>query len=194
MLESTDLAREDLRRYSRYVEGGIANPCQAFLAKHPKADPKWAYCNASVVIGEASPFVSQYEGDGRDDIPHDDPRWPVACACGRPFAADDEWQHNRHRLRRTPGGDLVTSRDAPPGAMWTLDWDHAELGPDGHSLYVMLPDGQDWNIDGFAKSGGKWTRRGVPPLIVASPSILTSGYHGFLGGGDGSRPGWLVEC
>ena len=44
----------------------------------------------------------------------------------------------------------------------------------------------------------KWTRRGDSfETLVLSPSILRLDgcrWHGYLGGADGSRPGWMVPC
>jgi hypothetical protein len=179
MVEATERARQSLRRF---VHGDRGKCTGAF-----------GYHNASVVLGDIDYPASEFDGDGK--LGHafkGDTRWPTHCPCGYPFTDADEWQDNRERLYRRPGSDEVfTSRKAPAGAMWRAPWyekDGECVGPDGQSLIVMLPDGVDWHIDGFASSGGRWTRQGVPPLVTASPSILTSKYHGFL------RNGWLEEC
>lgn len=170
LAERTDRARESLRRYAR-----LDAPCPATGAYH----------NASVDLGTDVPFAGEYNGSGRDDFPHDDPRWPTACACGYAFAEIDTWQHNLDRLYRDGGGRLFTLRDAPPGAMWDAQWaaDHWH-GNDGRCLYVKLPDGSDWCVDGpAANSDTGWQRTGEPPRITATPSIDSGGYHGFLQNG-----------
>lgn len=171
LLERTDLARRSFRRFVFSQEAKCASP--------------YGYHNASVPIAECEPFVSEFEGDDRVETSKDDPRWPKACPCGYEFQPEDQWQENLDRLYRAPDGKLAVPTGHAPGAMWNASW-YAERsgtgwqGPDGQSLFVILPDGVAWHIDGPAKGGGRWTREGVAPKITARPSILTSGYHGFL--------------
>lgn len=179
LLERVDLARSSLRRY---VDSATA-----------KCPLPHGYHDAKVVIADVEPFVSRFEGSGYDDVPHDDPRWPVACACGQAFAPGDHWQHNLDRLYRDPrDGKLYTTREAPAGAMWFCDWyakEQGYKGPDGRALVVKLPDGTEWLVDGPAtNSKTPWSRTGEPPMVTARPSILTHGYHGFLTNGR------LEEC
>lgn len=143
------------------------------------------YHNAAVVIGE-----TVYEGPddsagyGADRYPHDDPRWPTACACGYRFADDDPWQYNQDRIYRTSDGQLSTIDDLPPGAMYDAPW-FADFwhGDDGRCLVVVLPDKTPWVIDGPATNGAGWTRSGEPPGITARPSIASPNYHGWLNDG-----------
>jgi len=124
----------------------------------------------------------KWAGDGTQPWDHADIRWPKTCKhCGYAFKESDEWQHNLERLWRKVGTDEeYTIKNAPSGAMWYADWG-TWPGPDGKSLYVKLPDGVEWCIDGLATNSDKpWSRTGVPPTITARPSILTSNYHGFL--------------
>lgn len=121
------------------------------------------------------------------DWSHTDPLWPPRCegrGCDYAFTAADQWQVFQGHLFRTATGDLVTTRHAPPGAMWWNDW----RGTGDPDLFVMLPDGSEWNIDGPSSGGGGWQRAGVPPAITVTPSILTPRYHAFLTGGV------LVRC
>ncbi|HXF71498.1 MAG TPA: hypothetical protein VNO79_02680 [Actinomycetota bacterium] len=177
MLEPTGRERLSLRRYSARSKGG---PCPGEMGYH----------DARAVIGEA-----RDEGEPIGDThPHDDPRWPSACACGYVFAPDDHWQLFREDIyRRADTGEEVTLGEAPPGAMWYADW-MGRRGPDGHCLAVKLPGGFDWLVDYPAMGTDQpWQRTGTPPDVTASPSIgVPDGhggyrYHGFL------RAGWLEE-
>lgn len=131
----------------------------------------------------------------KDTLARDDPRWPTRCeACGYVFEADDprvidydeiylgpEGQRYHTRLTRLP---MPGAEPAPPGAMWHAPWmADAWRGPDGLALYLRLPDGHDWFIDGPSRSGGYWTRSGTPPRLTVTPSIASPGYHGWLNNG-----------
>lgn len=178
LAEPTGKERRFLRRYSNAALDSQECPTSG------------SYHDTMVALDEIDAEF-QILDDGRkvmkhacgDRWPHDDPRWPKTCECGYVFLDTDRWQLFHELLYRGPTGDIFTLRRAPTGAMWDAWWYHgaAEFkGPDGKSLVVMLPDGLEWVIDGPAKSGGHWTRTGEPPKITASPSILTSKYHGFL--------------
>jgi hypothetical protein len=131
-----------------------------------------------------------------DSIAHDDPRWPTKCEnCDRLFGPDDNWQVNQkeHWVRPDTGEiACVSLLEAPPGAMWDATWWRTfreKTYEDGVNLFVMLPDGAAWNVDGPSTSGGGgWARTGdpraVPPTVSATPSILTPAYHGFLTNGS----------
>jgi hypothetical protein len=136
-----------------------------------------------------------------------DSRWPVACACGRPFTDDDNRQVFTDTIyKRTDTGASMPLRDAPPGAMWDAWWlKRIAEGPDGRCLIVKLPNGNDWTIDGQAsnctmpddhqqKLHHCWVRHGEPPNITVDKngvtcaagagSILSGDYHGFLVNGE----------
>lgn len=113
MLEPANRVRRSLRRYVPLDKGKCPLP--------------YGYHDASAPLDEVA-------DDGRvaidDSWPHDDPRWPTHCACGYAFQPDDTWQLFRdHLFRRADTGELVTLRDAPPGAMWEAAWmvDHITL-------------------------------------------------------------------
>ena len=67
----------------------IAEPtgtCRLVLRRFCYGDRAGHWHDASAVIGEDEP-QSQRDEAGRklvtgDRVPHDDPRWPAACACG----------------------------------------------------------------------------------------------------------------
>lgn len=143
---------------------------------------------------EPAPLLRDERGFlvNKDVIPTDDPRWPMRCeACGYAFQPDDprvvdydeiyagpDGQRYHTRITRRP---MPGAEPAPAGAMWHAPWmADAWHGPDGLALYLRLPDGHDWFIDGPARSGGYWTRTGEAPRITARPSIASPGYHGWL--------------
>lgn len=139
-------------------------------------------------IDWSAEIIEHFEPDKND------PRWPTACdRCHEQFRPDDYWQIFCDWIFKiSDTGQEMPFRDLPPGAMFNCHWS-PQTGPDGIACTVRLPDGTNWNIDGSAHGGGKstpnaWTRTGTPPNISASPSILTSGYHGWL------QNGVLTEC
>jgi hypothetical protein len=181
LVEPTGECRRQLRRYSDRTcpADGFNGKCDATSAPLP---------NGPVIWHESG----RYYTTEPPEWPRDDPRWPQACAsCGQSFAETDTWQLWYERLYRIPaehGGGECTIRDMPIGAMWRADWfeDTSWVGPDGRCYAVQLPPGgisDQWVIEQPSSSGGHWTRTGEPPLITASPSILTPRYHGFLQGG-----------
>lgn len=146
------------------------------------------YHDARELLGEEHHATAPTSGDV--GVPHDDPRWPRACAsCGAPFGADDAWQVNYDLVHtRSDGGPDTTTSDAPVGAMWFRDIEGCWAGPDGRTLIVRTPGG-DWMPDAPSRQGTPWTRSGTAPVITASPSILfPGGYHAWL------RDGVLVPC
>lgn len=166
-LERSGQTRVSLRRYNR-------RKCAAGLA----------FCNASFPLTIIPDEDTQPSGDS---WPHDDNRWPTRCAsCGYPFHEDDHWQLNHVPLYQDPDGQLMTVREAPPGAMWDANWYEGirEPGPDGKWLMVRLPDGKDWYVDGNANGHpehvASWTRSGDVPVVTVRPSVNTGEWHGWL--------------
>lgn len=163
--------------------------------QHCPAHGTWGH-SAAVAIDPA-PLIRDDRGFlvNKDSFASDDPRWPVQCKdCGYVFQADDprvvdydeiylgpEGQRYHTRLTRSP---MPGAEPAPAGAMWSAPWmADAWRGPDGLALYLRLPDGHDWFIDGPSRSGGYWTRSGTPPRLTVTPSIASPGYHGWLNDG-----------
>lgn len=137
-----------------------------------------------------------------DDVEWVDAPWPTHShwGCGYEFRADtDSWQVNQERIWVAQDGRTFQDRHLPPGAMLDGHW-HVQKGADGLALVVVLPPaaedtrGHWWHVDGPARGGhgeilGGWERtgdpRGVPATVAATPSILTSDYHGYLVVEDG---------
>lgn len=143
--------------------------------------------------------------------PHDDPRWPKACPCGRAFTDDDSWQLFTRRIyRRIDTGALMTWEDMPIGAVRHADWllEHRASwrGEDGRILEVVIPHERGkttWIIDSRCSNCTKpdddqhrcWVRHGRPEdgtlhvdkqgntCSAGGGSILVPGFHGFLHGG-----------
>jgi hypothetical protein len=182
-MEPTELGRSELRRYQNYTTEPPSCP-----------ENPMRHHDTSVYLEDiAYPFGDQgLLGYGRDDVAHDDPRWPRVCGtCGVAFRDEDHWQHNVERyFKGAPDGKLYTTRTMPPGAMYDATW-WGVKGPDGITLAVVLPpDGgyNVWHPDSPSSSGGVWTRTGTIPRVTCTPSILTPSYHGFL------TDGKLVSC
>jgi hypothetical protein len=180
----------------------------------PREGGKWSYHGALLVLGDAPIAWSAEQPDRRAhwfkdpeggygtprfEYPgRDDPRWPARCECGHEFAPDDPRQEWSGLLyRRFDNDELVTLRDAPPGAMWDAPW-YPWKGPDGLSLMVKCPNGDEWCIDSRASNctmpedtGHRcWIRHGEPPRITVDKAGLTCNagagsiqagdYRGFL--------------
>lgn len=227
MLEETDQVQVSLRVFTygvysdpEYAEvnggRGIACPAEEPTGDHGynqghdsdsvfiRNDPVEFYNDPDdgqrLMGGDVSP--EQFDGD---------PRWPSECQkCHEPFPADAIHQVNRRLLyRRADTGDVFLLNEAPDGAMWFAWWMEQwtrNLGPDGKSLWVKCPGGDDWGIDGVASNCTLpddvthrcWMRHGTPPDITVDKtpeppfdhtcqagggSIATPRYHGFLTNG-----------
>lgn len=197
MLEATDRVLVKLRRYSKEQTCPLPG-CGGF------------HQAAMRIEDEPAEFDAGYPGvisnSGEPVAPHDDPRWPRACACGYTFQEEDVWQRFTELIyRRVDTGEETTLRDAPPGAMWEAPWLDEMFVPQGpHNLEVMTPGGI-WAIDGRANNCTMpedhrqekhhcWVRSGTPPDVTAGKndgptcqagagSILCGSYHGFLRNG-----------
>lgn len=51
-------------------------------------------------------------------------------------------------------------------------------------ICVVCPNGEWWEIDRKSSNGTGWTVTGELPGITCSPSIVVTGYHGFLRDGQ----------
>lgn len=51
-------------------------------------------------------------------------------------------------------------------------------------ICIVLPNGEQWEIDRKSSNGSGWTVTGEWPNLTCSPSIAAKGYHGFLRGGE----------
>lgn len=176
--EPTGRYRRDLRRYRGKPNGTCA---------------AGGYCDITVTIGE----VGDAELHHGDTWPHDDPRWPAACAaCGYLFAPDDAWQRNDNEIYRLPDGSEFAfwgafGKAAPAGTMIRATWYDEFTEQPGESWIVSLPDGGEWITTQKATGGGYWDVHGTPPNITVSPSIWHNSPHGWHGW---IRSGELVTC
>ena len=204
LLEPTDLVRVYARRYSRE---NTPDCC-------PRYPGKYSYHTRMVFLFEEPAERDEDKGyttNGlKPELPHDDPRWPVACECGYVFQEGDSWQRFTEAVWRRADNALETTlSQAPAGALWYAPWCdqfHRPQGP--HVLIVKLPDGSDWEIDGQSSNCGIpedrsqekhhcWVIHGTPPDITVDKngvtcsagagSIQTARWHGFL------QDGYLIS-
>jgi hypothetical protein len=137
-------------------------------------------------------FVYQREGPQHAADVSAEHAWPTHCQCGYEFAPEDNHQVFSESLyARSDTGDLVTIRNAGPGAIYDAEWLRGReqySGPDGKCLIAICPDGCEWMIDGPASNGPGWTRTGTVPNLTVHPSIQTGKYHGWL------KDGWFVDA
>lgn len=205
LLAPSDQGRVMLRRFARRPDGLCSGPFGIHNAAVALEATAWTPEVADRAVNAEVP-----------DIIRADARWPRVCdLCDYTFTPGDEWQRYVSQLyTRSDGGELVTLRDAPAGAMWIADWYRCAGGTcgygwtncDGNHLIVRLPGGHDWDVNGRASNCDRkddnlhrcWVSHGTPPAVnvdkaghtcgAGAGSIAVSGYHGFL------RHGVLEEC
>ena len=170
------------------------------------------YHNAQVFLIE-NDIVNDNElgGDARD---HSDKAWPTTCDHFSAQVPEDKLDRelprdqrvHRQVFRKTRFN--TTSGLPEPGDMFYVDFFH---GDDGHCfrwdnctgphLYVILPNGDEWDVEGRAsnctlpkdRTHRCWVRHGEPPNVTVDKgghtcragagSIGSNDYHGFLQGG-----------
>jgi hypothetical protein len=146
-LEPTELERVWLRRYRSSSESSCPLPDK--------------YHNAFVFLKDR-PHADSHMMDAQEDPDRpakDSSLWPALCGCDYTFQDSDRFQvFNMQLFRGAPDGNLYTLRDVPAGAMWNADWLAGyewATGPDGISLHVKLPNGNDWCVDQEASNCDK---------------------------------------
>ena len=167
------------------------------------------YHNAHVHLGDTEKLNDPKLHDLPED--HPDDRWPTKCEhCPAPVAKDANRQVFRRRLYNTPSGS-----PEPGDLYWTTWHGHTDVmtgeitkkcywhdNCDGRHLSAVLPNGNEWDIDGRATNCTKpkdrthrcWVRTGEPPNVTAGKkgdtcsagagSIGSGNYHGFLRNGE----------
>jgi hypothetical protein len=169
---------------------------------------KPGYHDAQVFLIDSDKIGDWSLGGKEEDYPRD--RWPTKCDHCEMLAPEDaKLQVFRKRRYDNPEGI------PQPGDMfWTTWHGHTDVRTgesgdgcywhdncDGRHLQVILPNGNEWDIDGRAsnctkpddKSHRCWVREGEPPNITAGKqgntcsagggSIKSGDYHGFLRNG-----------
>lgn len=210
LLQPTDRLRLYLRRFAPKsdcpVKGRHGSYHNAMKAAGECTREEWAARHAKP-DDESRLWTESYADLGTP--PPDDPRWPALCDCGYAFQPGDTYQLSCDGLWIDPrtGRELVRA-EFPPGAMFDAEWLKPwYAGPDGLSLCVILPNGDEWHVDGvasnceLAKHAGRpagkwcWQRSGTPPNVtvartscpncgVGGGSIRSGDYHGYLTGGE----------
>jgi hypothetical protein len=207
-LEFAELCEWGLRRYTSFRDEGVPE-CT-------RGGGKWGHSHGAILILGQHPAVGQDDADGQYTLAvdsrsssivwpaDDDPRWPTHCECGFAFRDEDPHQRWTDMLYwRVDTGELMTTRAAPPGAMWDAKWWPKEWwhGPDGRHLVAKCPNGREWHIDDRASNCTMpednvhrcWVRHGEPPNLTVDKSgltcqagagsIVSGDYHGFLQNG-----------
>jgi len=167
---------------------------------------KYGCHNAMVPLLDLEIFADQDLGVKPEDYPNE--RWPTHCSeCGEPVPAEANRQVFRSRLYNTSSGQpepgdifydpRMHAEDVKP---YLCKWDNCN-DPRGH-LKAILPNGQEWDIDGRASNCTMpedrehrcWVRHGEPSNVhvdknghtcqAGAGSILSGDYHGFLHNGE----------
>lgn len=78
---------------------------------------------------------------------------------------------------------MIKGRDSPNAGYlsphYWRDWAH--IRP---PILIVGPGGEEWEIDRKSSNGDGWTVTGEWPNLTCSPSIVLTGYHGFLQNGQ----------
>lgn len=211
-VERNGRAAVELRRYvtGRDSEGNVT-------PDEHKCPGKYGYHNACIDLPRTIKLRLHGTEGFIDSLPlnayrsRHKAKWPTRCDyCPYEFVPDDQWQAGQEPIYVRPDtGETWKQRDLPIGAMYDGFWDPFGKGDDGISLFVTLPKPDPdrpgewkpdhwWHVDGPARNheGGMkpnaWKRTGdvkaVPAVVTATPSILTSHYHGFLTNGSLTDP------
>jgi hypothetical protein len=167
--------------------------------------PLGYYHDAQVVLDVVEDKTDLYSRT--EDAGSEFSGWPTTCKCGYSFTESDECQLFVQSLfRRADNGEMITLRDAPPGAMWYAKWMPENMYWDNKKdmdhLMVRLPDGTDWCVDSRANNCTLpddrlhrcWVRSGIPPNVTVGKdgvtcsagagSIQSPKWHGYLRKGE----------
>jgi hypothetical protein len=163
-----------------------------------------SYHNAQTFLTETDVIDAKKLGGEPSDYPFE--RWPTKCEwCGAaPDYSSPELKRQVFRKRRYN----TASGDPEPGDLYYVSWGRGENAGcpfhdncDGQHLFAILPNGEDWDIDGRASNCDRphdrthrcWVRHGEPPQITVDKrgltchagagSIALGSYHGFLHNG-----------
>lgn len=192
-----------IRYYRRYESGNCQNKGE------------FDYHNSKILRDEIKVPVSKGKSETDPRMVHelvdecDISLFPTHCdKCGFQFTENSKFQLTSDRLYYSKEkNDYFSLSNLPPGAMYYADWmlhENSNLfrGPDGHSLIVILPNGNPWTIDGPANNCTEpkdydhrcWVRHGEVPNITVDKngntcaagagSIQSGDYHGFLRNGE----------
>jgi hypothetical protein len=161
--------------------------------------PTPGYHNAMIHVCDSDKLEDWELGGVIED--YEASKWPVKCDHCEAVVPNEG--HNKQvfhrRLYDTQSGLLE------PGCLYWNTWfprDFFWSNQEGPHLMCILPDGDEWNIDGRAsnctmpeeKTHRCWVRHGEVPNIhvdknghtcqAGGGSILSGGYHGFLQNGE----------
>jgi hypothetical protein len=200
----------------RFIEeNGTKAWLRVFWGKSPDC-PSHGYHNARLPLVETDTLADWDLGGTPEDYPDD--RWPSVCEhCGAAVPDDlkPELPYNEQVHRQVFRQRRYTTASGRPeiGDMFWTTWrlTPAEGGGtecsctwsncDGRHLYVILPDGHEWDTSSRAsnctmkddKTHRCWVLSGEPPNVTSSKtghtcragagSVATGKWHGFLRNG-----------
>lgn len=143
-----------------------------------------------------------------DELYRNPENWPTHCKfCGAPLPDDERHSggtaaiYDTGKTKPEPG-DMFFNNYHEPNESCPAGWTNC----DGNHLFVILPNGNTWDIDSRAsnctmpneKTHRCWVRHGEPPNVhvdkngvtcaAGAGSIMSGNYHGFLHNGE------LVQC
>jgi hypothetical protein len=100
------------------------------------------------------------------------------------MAWEMDWIFDPTGLRQASGKNvMIKSRDAPNAEHLSVyywrDW--ADKRP---PLCLVCPNGEIWEPDRVSSNGPGWQVAGIYPHITCRPSIVVTGYHGWLTDGQ----------
>jgi hypothetical protein len=159
--------------------------------------------NAQMLITQSDMPHDHELGGNTEDYPEES--WPTVCQhCGKPAPPDHERQIFRKSIYNTTSGDpepgdmFYRKMHEPGEKCISSGWTNC----DGQHLYVVLPNGNHWDVDSRASNCTLkeetthrcWCRHGEPPNVhvdkngntcaAGAGSILSGNYHGFLHNGE----------
>lgn len=162
-----------------------------------------SFHNAQIPLTETDKIGDWELGGQVEDYPDD--RWPTKCDhCDELVPEGAKRQVFRKRRYNTKSGL------PEPGDLYYIDWYGKKDGGgcvfhsncNGSHLFAILPNGQEWDIDGRASNCTMpkdrvhrcWVQKGKPPNVTVSKdgntckagggSIASGDYHGFLRNGS----------
>lgn len=155
LLDPLPLTRVGLRRYVCRTDGTATCPARQWGCD---SGCRWLfYAESYKISSPTNPRDWLYADHWISDlsIPRTHPLWPTTCeGCQQPLPEEACWQIFRtHAYQRRDTGEILTLRDAPPGAMWDAEWmSDWWKGLDGRAMTVKCPNGHEWIIDGRASN------------------------------------------
>lgn len=92
-----------------------------------------------------------------------------------------DWTDDMGRMHGSR--QMISGPDAPGASFlsphYWRDWAH--IRP---PICIVGPNGEEWEIDRKSSNGDGWKVSGEWPSLTCTPSIVLTGYHGFMTNGE----------